>query len=296
MTKSRQIAILFSGGTDSTAATALLAEQYDRVHLLSYFHSGSAQPKNAATNIPKLVELYGDKFEHHIFSTDKLFRHFTYERYFKNLRRYGLFNLTSCGFCKLAMHVRTLVYCLDHDIIEVADGANRHMSHFPAQMKAMLDPLRELYAHFHISFENPVFEYENPREIDWIHKLGLADLAQSSSKKKLAEKEEAAEVSAKTTGDLLLERGILSNANVKGTATDRKMQARCFQLTLLNAFALGYFIPTKGMDAYQQGISRFYTEKISVAEELLQDYRERGNESRLAGLVERNDLGEHDAS
>ncbi|MFC1889582.1 hypothetical protein ACFL4G_07480, partial [Thermodesulfobacteriota bacterium] len=168
----KKVAVKYSGGTDSTAATVMVAEAFDKVHLVTYRHSGIRHINNSTHHLSRLRELYGeDKFEHVIIDMDRLFKEVTFSRYVKNIRRYGFFNLTTCGLCKLAMHVRTILYCLDEGIDHVVDGANINSSHFPAQMKEVIDELRLLYAEFGITFTNPVYDYAFPDDIDWLHKM-----------------------------------------------------------------------------------------------------------------------------
>ncbi len=274
----KEVAVLFSGGTDSTAAAALLAQSYDRLHLLSYGHSGIFRPENSRVNVALLRERFGDRFVHEVFDVDRLFRWITYLDYWENLRRFGFFNLTTCGLCKLSMHVRTLAYCLEHGLSEVADGANRHMSHFPAQMREGLDELRAMYERFGIAYTNPVFDYDSPDGLDWSHKVGLV-------REKEANRDDS-ETKPRTTGRLLTELGILERENVKGTETDRRMQARCFQLTLHNAFALGYYIPRYGEDAYRRGVQRFYRRKIARISEYLEDFRQHPESGVLARMID----------
>jgi len=278
-----RLACMFSGGTDSTAATALLAPEYERVHLITYRHSGLSKLDNSRTNVEVLRTKFGpDKFVHDIIDMDRLFKAATYSDYRATLRRYGFFTLTSCGCCKLAMHVRTIVYCLENDIRTVADGANVNMAHFPDQMKEMLDPLRALYKRFGIDYLNPVFEYGQPTNIDWLHKVGLHTLVQAGAVPGPVDSP-----ARKTTGQLLFEMGILPVENVKGTPRDRVMQARCFQLTLLNVFALGYYIPRYGMERYREMIARFYGEKIRWFQDKIEDYLQRGQAAELSSLIDR---------
>lgn len=251
-----RIAVMYSGGTDSTAAVTLLAETYQRIHMLTYKHSGLASIENSGFHLPRLRELYGsDKFEHIILDTDDLFNKVTYDNYFSNLREYGFFTLTSCGHCKLAMHIRTLMYCLENGISEVADGANKNMSHFPAQMIEVIAELKKMYQRFGVNYTSPVFDYDFPDGLDWFQKIGLAALTNQPFSKKGGPK-------GKTTGQLLVEKGILDQENVKGKEIDRKMQGRCFQLTLLNVFALNYFIPKHGIEKYREITKKYYKAKI----------------------------------
>jgi hypothetical protein len=249
----KRILILYSGGTDSTAAAALVAERHDNITLVTYRHAGISNVGNSRRNIVKLRETFPlALFSHELIDFDPLFRLVTYHDYLGSLRRHGFFTLTTCGLCKLSMHLRTVIYCREHGIEEVADGANKNMPHFPDQMRETISCFKRLYLHFGITYSNPVFDYAFPADIDWIHKLGVASLYGAPS---------GPGPDVMTTGRFLHRKGILPAENVKGTALDRTMQARCFQLTLLNAFALGYYIPTHGMNRYREGIERFYNER-----------------------------------
>lgn len=276
----KEIALQYSGGTDSTAAAVLAAGHFKRVHLLTYHHSGLHRIENSMHNIARLRRAFPDvEFRQLILDVDGLFRSVTYSNYVANLREYGLFNLGTCGFCKLSMHLRTLVYCLEYGIKEVADGANVNSSHFPAQMAEVIIEVRKMYHRFGITYSNPVFEYHFPGDIDWYHKLGLPALADRPEGKRHTVQEKTGDPTKSlppgaswvppppeddmTTGRLLYLKGILPEENVKGKAEDRKMQARCFQLTLLNAFALGYYIPRYGMERYRERTTRFYQHKIA---------------------------------
>ncbi len=275
----KEAAVMYSGGTDSTAAVILSAERFRRMHLLTYRHSGLASIENSAHNIPALRAAFPEtEFLHRIMDTDRLFKLVTYAGYFKNLREYGLLNLGTCGFCKLAMHLRTLVYCAENGLTEVIDGSNKNMTHFPAQMEPVLEELRGMYQRFGITFTQPVYHLDFPDGLDWLTKLGV---------NALVEKPAAPEAPPETmtTGRVAYEKGVLPEENVKGTALDRRMQARCFQLTLLNAFALGWYIPRHGYEKYTDVTLKFYSEKIRRFSDEAQRYLDGDRRSRFAGAI-----------
>ncbi|MEW5946597.1 MAG: hypothetical protein AB1742_10405 [bacterium] len=278
----KQIAIKYSGGTDSTATAALMAEKFDRIHLVTCSHSGLKNVGNSARNIEKLMEIYGnDRFVHVILDVDRLYKMVTYADYLKNVRKHGFFVLTSCGMCHLSMHIRTLVYCMDNGIAEVADGSNKNSSLFPTQMETVIDEIRKMYARFGMNFTNPVYDYEFPTDIDWKHKFGLVRGAPEPPP-------------GTTTGQVLFNRGILDRENVKGTATDRGMQPRCFQLTLLNLFALKYYIPRHGMDEYRKGTTRFYSDKVDLFTRRLEQFFENRRGSILSRVIGPESKKNHD--
>lgn len=270
----KRIVILYSGGVDSTAAAGIMAKQFDQIHLLSFKRSGLFNVERTGKNVSLLEAKFGkDKFFHFILDVDKLFQMISYVKYFQGLKKYGFFLLSTCGLCKLAMHVRALIYCLDNDIHFVADGANKHMFYFPDQTTEYINEIKEFYSRFQITYLNPVFDFDCPEEdINWLHKLGIETLATAEI-----------DVPAKkhTTSQFLFEENIVDIANAKADKINQKTQARCFQLTLFNIFLHWYFLPSYGTLKYSQFTTAFYRERIHLLSDMVQDYQNKGKNSRL---------------
>lgn len=265
------VAILFSGGTDSTLTAALLEKSFNKIHLVTYNRFGFHETDNTAIQAKLLKDKFGaERFIHEILNVDKLFKHISYESYFKNIRKYGLFNLSTCGLCKLSMHVRTIKYCNDNGIKHVADGANQAMSMFPAQMKGVIDELKKMYEHFGIIYFNPVFEMDGPEEKGFIEKSHLQiinDPTIPEIEKPLVYNEEKKSF---TPGEKLFNLGLAPNPNVKGSKYDRKRQPRCFQFIIFNIFAIKYFLQKHTYDEYRDLTVDFYKSKITSMINLLE--------------------------
>ncbi len=266
MIKSKSVAILFSGGTDSTLTAALLTKEFNIIHLITYNRFGFHETDNTEAQAKALQKKYPNhKFIHVFINVDKLFEHISYENYFSNLKEFGLFNLSTCGLCKLSMHVRTIIYCLDNNILEVADGANQAMTMEPAQMKPVIDKLRGMYKHFNLNYFNPVFEMEGPSDPGFIEKSNL-QLIQAKHDYSVPLFEEK-----NTPGQKLYELGLAPAPNVKGSDYDKKRQPRCFQFILFNIFALKYFMEKYDYETYTRLTTEFYTEKINRMIKLLEN-------------------------
>ena len=54
MIKNKQAVIHYSGGTDSNCVVCLKANEFEKIHLLSYKRFGIFQTKNIETNVKKL--------------------------------------------------------------------------------------------------------------------------------------------------------------------------------------------------------------------------------------------------
>lgn len=268
--------LLYSGGTDSTLSAVLLLEKVNTVHLLTFSRKGIFSAQNAELNAKKLMNKYPGRFVHKIIDVDKLFAFISYENYFRNLFRYGFFNLTTCGLCKLAMHLRAAIYCIDNQIDEIADGANNGMYMFPDQQRGYLDLLKEYYSKIGINYENPVFDFDAPSDIDFVDRFrleeipGLKDYDQSTKESR-----------KKTTGYKLYELGIMPSENVKGTEMDRRMQPRCFQFVLFNIWLFWYYLPFKGMDDYRKEVLIFYRDKFERVFNMISEYKEKKEKSKI---------------
>lgn len=276
------VVVLFSGGTDSTLTAALAAERYGKVHLVTYARFGLFSVTNPRVNVTKLKQKYGeDKFDHTIIDVDKLTEYIFYERYLRNLARHGFFLLSICGLCKLAMHVRTVVFCLENNLSQVCDGANQGMNLFPAQMAKVIVELKDMYAQFGIEYSNPVFHFEGPQDTGFADKLHFEKI--------FPEAEPAAgageKASCPTTGRRLFDLGLMPSENVKGTKLDRQMQPRCFQFILFNIFVKWYYLYNHSYEEYQEATVRLYRDKIYMLKQDLADYTARGRQSRFFRLV-----------
>jgi len=275
----KSIAILYSGGVDSTAAAVIMAKRFDQIHLLSFKRLGLFNVERTSLNAELLKTKFKNKlFFHTILNVDKLFHMISYAKYFKSLKKYGFFLLSTCGLCKLSMHIRTLIYCLNHDIHFVADGANKHMFYFPDQTIEYINAVKNLYSQFQISYLNPVFDFDCPeKDTDWLHKLGL-DTDIPSENDKLIKK--------LTTSQLLFDEGVTSIPNAKAEKINQTTQARCFQLTLFNIFLHWYFLPTYGILKYKQLTYDFYRERTRLLLKMMVDYLKDGKNSFLHRYLE----------
>lgn len=157
------IALMFSGGVDSTMAACLLAEQYDCVHLLSYHNGhGTAHMGKTRDRVVELRARYGhDRFAHTLTTTKKLMETVVVDDLVETYAEYRS-GFIWCMGCKLAMHARSAIYCLENGITEMSDGSSGSTQEMVEQMLVSLSLIRGFYAHYGITFSTPV--YDIPRE------------------------------------------------------------------------------------------------------------------------------------
>jgi len=275
----KEIVVLYSGGTDSTCTAALMAERFDKVHLLTFDRFGLFSVTNSKVNVKRLKDKFGEnKFTHKIINVDRLFKKVSYSKYLYNFIKYRFLLLSTCGLCKLAMHIRSLIYCLENNINQVCDGANKNMPLFPAQMIEVINEIKNMYSRYGISYSIPVFEFNQPKNIGYLDRINPKIL-------QLQVFEHKSDYKNPTAGEILFKMGIFPAKNVKGTKIDRQMQARCFQLILFNIFVLWYYLPTNKLGRYKEMCVNFYKEKMQYFENLIDEYLKKAEKSRLSRLL-----------
>lgn len=279
MDKKTNIAILYSGGTDSTCAAAIMAKDFDTIHLLTFKRFGLFSIENSILNSNKLKNKFKTKlFLHKIIDVDKLARFVYYQGYFRNVFRYGFFSLSNCGLCALTNHIRTLIYCLDNGFKDVADGINSEWPFFPGHMEEIIGELKKMYSEFGIIYRTPVFDLVLPSEPVFLDKI-------KGSLNSINSNVVSSGNNGETTGRYLYRLGILPEENVKGTELDRRMQARCFQFILHNIFVHWYYMPNHSYHDYEKTTLLFFQDKIARVMKLLKDYQIKKDKSLLYRLV-----------
>ena len=250
--------VLFSGGTDSTCVAALSAQDFQEIHLLTFFELGTKNSPIPVENVSRLREKFpAVKFVHKVISTDLLVKKISYDRYWRNLLRHHFFVLATPGFSTLSWHVTALQYCLKEGISVVRDGQTRELMHFPGHMDCIIALFRDLYAKYDVLYENPVRQWAIPLDQQVIDRLivGRHGFFPSSSG--------GFENPQKTTGEYLFSLGIFPHKNVKGSAFDKNMQHDCYPFILYNIFAFWYFLPFRSMKKFEQRMEHIFREKIA---------------------------------
>lgn len=119
-----EVTVEFSGGSDSTLAAAIGAEQFEKVHLLTVTHDGIKNVERTEEQIKNLKNRYGEgKIVTFRIDIQNLLRRIYYDNYFRNVIRFGTHMAAfSCVACKMAMDTETVAYNLKNGVRYVFDG------------------------------------------------------------------------------------------------------------------------------------------------------------------------------
>lgn len=152
---------MFSGGFDSTITAIHLAQVYDCIHLVTYKNHGLTGVWRSSIHATELAERHGKDRVIHFRDDIRPIHRRMLKGFFDDYWEYckGAAPGIMCLSCKIAMHIRTIIYCLEHGITQSCDGAQRAQSSHPEMMVGVLNALRELYAHYGIRYFNPIYDF-----------------------------------------------------------------------------------------------------------------------------------------
>lgn len=246
--------VMYSGGTDSTCAAALMAERFQKLHLLTFHRYGFHHIERSGARVAALAERFpGTEFRHRILRIDKVFAQLAFRDYLSRLKRFGFRMLQQCTFCALANHFAALAYCRQHGIRHVADGVTRELQLLPSHMERPIERMRELYRSYGVEYHTPVYDFDIPKEMSFFDKVLQSEDGRTGV---------PVEPGARTTGRHLHELGLMPTENIKGSALDRRLQFRCFQYVLHNTVAFYAMPGASDHEAYQDQILEIYEDVL----------------------------------
>jgi predicted subunit of tRNA(5-methylaminomethyl-2-thiouridylate) methyltransferase len=169
-------AVLYSGGCDSTLAACRMAERFSTVHLVTFTRFGFLETDNPSLHIERMRQRYPDTtFHFHKIPYGRFYEAVEGHQKLRNLWRFGSMTSVPCGSCKVAMHWRAVVFCLENDVKVVADGAIKGNDHFAEQNPRILMPeLQKMYDEFGLTVLHPVYDVGLETEVE-LYRLGIHD-------------------------------------------------------------------------------------------------------------------------
>lgn len=237
-TESEDIVIRFSGGPDSMLASAIMAERFNRVHLLTFGHAG-LPPKDVAKSkiaVGYLTEKYGsEKFLHRIIVLEELRSEIYFKDYFSELLKFGFYRSNACAACCFSQHTKVIAYCKKYGIRYVTDGITHVRGDYIAlsQMYSVAQKVRNLYKEYGINYIiNPSYNLDR-------------------------------------SDHELYARGITPMMDIKGTEHHFKTQSNCSIGNFLIECARGYYFIIHGKNCLRKIAPRYFQYKYKTCKEFI---------------------------
>jgi 7-cyano-7-deazaguanine synthase in queuosine biosynthesis len=251
-----QVAVMFSGGTDSTLAAAIAAETFKKVHLVSFHVSQMSNWERQRKGAQVLIDRYGaNKVVHRMIDNDALFRELHLGHYFRDLKKYGLFlACLVCPACAVGMTTRVLVYCRQYGCRYVWDGVQSEGSSehiYPILRRNIYVRITEFCRDYGVIHESPVYDISRTDHV--LYEMGLTDRKQ---------------LKLRALGDADMQ----NEKYVNQLEEWHKTQADCVGNTLGLIYLVGAFLPRYGNERNEELSQSYFTERIEMARRFLDRY------------------------
>jgi 7-cyano-7-deazaguanine synthase in queuosine biosynthesis len=160
------VAVMFSGGRDSSLAACLHASQGRKIHLINCDNGVSIGRNLVDVRIAEIQSRFPDtNFIVAKIPVYGLFRRIALVDLDADFTKYGQ-SLIVLG-SQLAMHTHAAVYCLEHHIDELCSGFSGYQHHFPEQMPLAVSEMAKFLVEYRIRYETPIKEFASEDDVKY---------------------------------------------------------------------------------------------------------------------------------
>lgn len=168
----QELAILYSGGTDSLALYALAVNgdhpdmsRPRRIHLLHMLNGMGRFPDFPRQRFEIANKILRARMSHREdfpaasmeeLDMGRLFQGLWLDRFEELMPRYKGKNLV-CVACKIGMHIRAILYCLEHFVPLLVAGYAERQRYYPEQTAVFMEKIAAFSARFGIVTRFPVY-------------------------------------------------------------------------------------------------------------------------------------------
>ncbi|MCX6356725.1 MAG: 7-cyano-7-deazaguanine synthase [Candidatus Aureabacteria bacterium] len=159
MKRAKTIAILFSGGTDSTATAVYYLQKGYAAHLLTFDNGAEKWLELAEFKAHLITKQFPGRCVWKLLDSTLLFHDLAIVPLVDDVKKYGgRGNLVCCG-CKLAMLCGAIIYCRRHGIAQLADGFQKAQDYYPEQTPDYMIPADRFARAYGIRCLHPFWEH-----------------------------------------------------------------------------------------------------------------------------------------
>jgi hypothetical protein len=150
--------VMFTGGRDSSLASAVLMLQGIPVHLFSGNSGCSLHRDVVAVRVAELRARFGDLVVTHVVQDiSGTFRSIAIENLEQDILTYHK-NLVLLGE-KIALHAHVIDYCRRNNIVVVNDGIACYQEELPEQRMVAKQYFTEFLAEYGLDYRSPIYEF-----------------------------------------------------------------------------------------------------------------------------------------
>jgi len=204
MSDKNKVAIMFSGGTDSTYAAWSQIPLYDEIHLIIFTRHGLRKLENPEGMVERLRRAFPDKeIIYNQISNEDIYQKVTphaekwesqqailsqkigplwedphgqrlgREKY--DAGKITLFMANECLQCKVAMHIAAIKYCKENNISHLCDGGSIEQLDDGSQLEDVKAIASEIFAQFGIHYFSPALRVSVEERCKALFEAGITD-------------------------------------------------------------------------------------------------------------------------
>lgn len=161
-----KVAVLFTGGRDSSLVACLEALQGKEVHLLTCNSGIGIKSELSDIRVEELKNRFPEQIVGRtVIPTYGLFRSVAISKLEEDFKRWGV-NLVLLGD-KLAIHAAATVYCLQNGITRMVDGCVGYQKDLAEQKNVAIDILSAFEAEYGITYECPIYHFGSQDDVKY---------------------------------------------------------------------------------------------------------------------------------
>ena len=169
-----KVAVLFTGGRDSSLVACLESLKDKEVHLITCNSGIGIKSELSEIRFKELIERFPNNIVGRtILPTYGLFRSIAIKNLELDFKKWGI-NLVLLGD-KLAIHAAATVYCLENGIKKIVDGCVGYQKDLAEQKNIAIELLKQFEAKYNINYECPIYNFGDQDDVKYaLMKFGLS--------------------------------------------------------------------------------------------------------------------------
>ncbi|MEH7048614.1 hypothetical protein [Bacillus pseudomycoides] len=170
----QQVAVLFTGGRDSTLVACYEALKGNKVHLLTCDSGIGIKRDVADYRVKELMERFPEQIiSRTILPTYGLFRSIAIKNIEEDFKKWNK-NLILLGD-KMAIHAAATVYCIQNNITRLVDGCVSYQQDLAEQKIIALELFKDFEIKYGITYDCPIYFYNSQDDVKYaLLTLGLS--------------------------------------------------------------------------------------------------------------------------
>lgn len=161
-----KVAVLFTGGRDSSLVACLEALQGKEVHLLTCNSGIGIKSELSEIRVEELKNRFPEQIVGRtVLPTYGLFRSVAISNLEEDFKRWGV-NLVLLGD-KLAIHAAATVYCLQNGITRIVDGCVGYQKDLAEQKNVAIEILSAFEEKYGITYECPIYHFGSQDDVKY---------------------------------------------------------------------------------------------------------------------------------